>query len=74
MRLKTRLRLFWFRLWIRRDEFDCFLSMDPLALMGMNDKEQEKYIHDLIRRRRIAHERDLERLDHSKRPMGVIKP
>lgn len=60
--------LFWYRLWIRKDEFHISLSTDPFAMMEMNDKEQAEYMTDLFRRRKIAHLRDLEKNG----PMGRI--
>ena len=62
--LPHRMRLIWHRLWIRRDEFHHSLDMDGRAIRWMNKKQCEKYIQDLIRRREIAHRRDLARLDN----------
>lgn len=56
----SRLRLFWYRLYIRKDEFHCSLNTDSEALMTMNDREKAKYMSDLERRRKIAHEREIE--------------
>jgi len=36
-----RLKLWWYRLWIRKDEFHSSLSMDALAMSAMNEKERE---------------------------------
>jgi len=47
--------LWWYRLWIRSDEFDKSLSLDDLAYRVKG----EQHYHDLQIRRRIAHERDL---------------
>lgn len=58
--LKHRPRLFWDRLWIRKDEFHASLDMNVRACFDMNEKDRNEYIIDLIRRRNIAHERDLE--------------
>jgi len=55
------LLLWWYRLWIRRDEFHKSLDVDPAAMMGMNEKKGYRYIKALIRRRNVAHERDLAR-------------
>ncbi|MBU4142592.1 hypothetical protein KJ590_01145 [Patescibacteria group bacterium] len=52
------LLLFWHRLWIRRNEFHGSLRLDADALMVMNKKERGRYVKDLFRRRRIAHEAD----------------
>ena len=57
--LKHRPRLFWHRLWIRKDEFHSSLSYDADAWLDMNEKERDFYSKDLIKRRIIAHERDL---------------
>jgi len=57
--LKHRPRLWWHRLWVRKDEFHYSLSMDSEALFDMNERDREKYSMDLIRRRQIAHQRDL---------------
>ena len=54
------LLLWWYRLWIRKDEFHRSLDMDLLAMLAMNKKRKEWYLEDLSRRRRIAHERDLD--------------
>jgi len=58
--LKHRPRLFWHRLWIRKDESHYSLSMDLDALMDMNEKDSLQYRKDLIRRRNIAHQRDID--------------
>jgi len=50
----------WHRLWVRKDEFHSSLSMDPAAMFGMEEREVKKYFKDLIRRRDIAHQRDLD--------------
>ncbi|MBN1637336.1 MAG: hypothetical protein JW866_00085 [Ignavibacteriales bacterium] len=49
----------WNKTWIRKDEFHSSLDMDGTAMSYMSEKEREKYIHDLVKRRNIAHERDL---------------
>lgn len=59
--LPHRPRLWWRRAWIRKDEFDPSLNMDSRVLVAMNEKDRKKYISDLVRRRNIAHERDLGR-------------
>ena len=55
--------LTWHRLWIRQDEFHSSLDLDPLALMEMDETEREKYIADLIRRRMLAHNREVAEQD-----------
>ena len=56
--LKHRPRLFWYRLWIRKDEFHISLSYDADAWLDMNENEREAYSKDLVKRRIAAHERD----------------
>ena len=51
--------LFWHRLWVRKDEFHKSLDMNGVAMLEMNKKERKKYITDLVRRREIAHQRDI---------------
>ncbi len=50
-----RLLLWWYRLWIRKDEFHQSLKIDPEALACMSPEEQKKYLKDLCERREIAH-------------------
>ena len=52
--------LFWNRLWIRKDEFHSSLEMDARAMLEMDKEERKKYINDLVKRRQIAHDRDME--------------
>lgn len=54
-----RVRLWWHRLFIRKDEFHRSLDMDTDAMVRMTEAEQKEYRWDLVRRRNIAHERDL---------------
>lgn len=54
-----RVKLFWDRLWIRKDEFDKSLDMDIEAMWQMTEKQKSDYLKDLVRRRQIAHERDM---------------
>jgi hypothetical protein len=53
------LKLGWYRLWVRKDEFHPSLNMDSKAMFGMSKEARKRYMFDLIRRRQIAHERDL---------------
>jgi len=53
------IKLQWYRLWIRKDEFHGSLDMDSQAIIGMDEKKFRKYSADLVNRRRIAHEKDL---------------
>ena len=55
----VRIKLFWYRLWVRKNEFHKSLEMDSFDMMTMNKNEQSKYLSDLCRRREIAHQRDL---------------
>jgi len=58
MKYKTRLRLWWHRLWIRRDEFHKSLNMDGGAMREMTGSEQASYLVDLAERRNKAHNKD----------------
>ena len=52
------LLLWWYRLWIRKDEFHISLSTDREAMLEMNKKELKEYFKDIDKRRRMAHQRD----------------
>ena len=56
-----RLRLWWYRLYIRQDEFHRSLNSDIEAMLVMDSSELKAYFKDLYRRRRIAHRRDMHR-------------
>lgn len=56
-----RIKLWWARLWIRKDEFHWSLDIDTLARFEMTSEENEKYMADLARRRQLAHQRDSEK-------------
>lgn len=56
--------LWWYRLWIRPDEFDISLSLDDIAYYAMSEKRREWYDEDLAVRRRIAHSRDMRRMTY----------
>lgn len=56
------IKLQWNRLWIRKDEFHESLDMDARAIFDMDQRQRDAYMKDLMRRRQIAHDRDLE--DH----------
>jgi len=60
MSWRISLRLWWHRLWIRKDEFHESLVMDSEAMLEMTQEECDKYRADLCRRRQIAHQRDME--------------
>ena len=55
-----RVRLWWHRLWVRKNEFHSSLDVDVIAMANMNPRQQEVYIRDLVRRRDIAHSRDMD--------------
>ena len=57
-----KLRHFWYSLWIRRNEFHKSLEMDIEYYELLDKSEREKYAFDLMKRRNIAHERDLEKV------------
>jgi len=59
--LRHRPRMFWNKLWVRKDEFHKSLEMDASAMMTMSREDVQKHMDDLVRRRNIAHQRDLER-------------
>lgn len=54
------LRLWWCRLWVRKDEFHASLDTDTQILLSFksDSKKREDYMKDLVRRRNIAHLRD----------------
>lgn len=56
--LKSKIRLFWARLYIRKDEFHWSLDFDVDAYSFMTHKQKVKYQADLIFRRYMAHVRD----------------
>lgn len=56
-----RILLWWHRLYLRKDEFDCSLDINSGAMLEMNKKERDKYLKDLFKRREIAHQRNSSR-------------
>ena len=58
--LPHRPRMLWHKLWIRKDEFHHSLDLDVSAMMRMNKADQQKYLTDLMYRRNVAHEIDLD--------------
>ena len=56
----SRIRVWWNFLWIRKDEFHNSLNMDGSAMLTMNEKQKERYLSELVKRREIAHERGLD--------------
>lgn len=59
------IKLWWSRLFIRKDEFHKSLDLDIDTMMVMDDEEFQKYSDDILRRRWIVHERDLAGQDAS---------
>ena len=57
------IKLWWYKLWIRKDEFHKSLDLDVFAMMEMDKKQMKKYIEDIAHRRHTAHLKDLERED-----------
>ena len=56
--LPHRPRLFWHRLWVRKDEFHVSLHQDVRAMLVMDEEDRTKYINDLCCRRQKAHQRN----------------
>ena len=56
-----RIKLWWNKLFLRKNELDPSLDMDYEAMSVMNDKEFGRYQADLVRRRTIAHKKDIEK-------------
>jgi len=54
----SRIRLFWYRLWIRKDEFHISLDIDIEAMLTMNEEQKDDYLKDLARRRSLAHQKN----------------
>jgi hypothetical protein len=67
-----RIKLWWYRLWIRKNEFHRSLDNDLEALYVMTPQERSAYQRDLVRRRGIAHERDLARMERRQRKDETI--
>jgi len=63
IRYRDRLRLFWHRLWIRRDEFHHSLNLDVEIMVRMTEDEKYSYQLDLECRRQMAHENDMRRME-----------
>ncbi len=60
--LPHRPRMFWHRLWVRKDEFHKSLETDVRALSLMNAGDADRYAAGLARRRKIAHDRKRQRV------------
>ncbi len=54
-------KLFWYRLWIRKDEFHVSLHLDPILMIKMDSQDTYFYLMDIYKRRKIAHERGMNR-------------
>lgn len=52
---KSIIRQFWYRLWIRKNEFHISLEIDLEYMEALSKEEQEKYLYDLGIRRQKAH-------------------
>jgi len=50
--------LFWYRLWIRSDEFHASLDLNP-HLLWSDELFKDYYVNDVVRRRQIAHNRGM---------------
>ncbi len=50
--------LWWYRLYVRKDEFHHSLNVDLEAILEMNELERRRYFIDLAYRQKIAHERN----------------
>jgi len=66
-----RLKFWWNRLWIRKDEFHSSLDSDFRIMSALSSEGRREYGKDLARRRWIAHERDLERDDAKLQRMRI---
>lgn len=53
-------RVWWSRLWIRKNEFHPSLDIDVEYARRLKGEGVEKYWRDVLRRREIAHRRDLQ--------------
>jgi hypothetical protein len=59
--IPTRIRHRWHALWVRKDEFHKSLNLDIDYYSVLSKKDREIYMRDLVRRRELAHQRDLDR-------------
>ncbi|MEA1937148.1 MAG: hypothetical protein U9N04_03485 [Patescibacteria group bacterium] len=67
-----RLQLWWYKLWIREDEFHSSLDIDPEAMMEMDKREEEEYLANLRKRRKTAHQKDLVRFKKNKNKLSFL--
>ncbi len=63
MLIKSRARLLWAKLWIRKDSFHSTLRLDCEMLGTTYLKQRKSYLSDLSRRRSIANRRDVSEYD-----------
>ncbi len=56
----TRLRYWWHTLWVRKNEFHPSLDVDTRIEEWLRKKGNNGYMKDLLKRRQIAHENDLQ--------------
>ncbi|KKP32687.1 MAG: hypothetical protein A2312_03865 [Candidatus Staskawiczbacteria bacterium RIFOXYB2_FULL_32_9] len=57
------IKLWWYRLWIRKDVSHPSLDLDHFAMLSMGKKRLRQYLDDNARRRKIAEIRELEAED-----------
>lgn len=55
------IKLFWYRLWIRRHLWHVSLDFDEKAMSVMSSEERGEYREDVSKRRTLAHEGWLKR-------------
>jgi hypothetical protein len=53
------IRFQWAKLWVRKDEFHPSLNIHTNYVYRLNKERRDSYWNNLMRRRKIAHERDL---------------
>ncbi len=58
--------LWWYRLYIRPDEFDVSLRFDPVAWKVMSEEKRYQYNCDLAVRRLIAHNRNRRGIENNR--------
>lgn len=58
MFFRSRIKLLWYRLWIRSNQFHKSLDTDLDILLTTNDEQREKYSEELSKRRKLAHEKN----------------
>ncbi len=68
--IRSRVRLFWSRLYVRKNEFHWSLYLDMELWETMNKEQQGRYMGDLVRRRNIAHKREMKETDRKAASTG----